>query len=55
MIQIMVPMWIHRMCNFFPYPPFIFVYKNKKEIQHHCKEQRKDNIRNEQNEKNKFS
>jgi len=24
---------------------------NNKEIQHHCKEQRKDNIRNEQNEK----
>jgi hypothetical protein len=28
-----------------------FVCNNKKEIQHHCKEQRKDYIRNEQNEK----
>lgn len=36
----------------FPYPPF-FVYNNKKEIQHHCKKQRKDYIRTEQNARKK--
>jgi hypothetical protein len=40
---------------FFPYPPFLFfVCNNKKEIQHHCEEQRKEYIRNEQNEQEKM-